>query len=108
MHKHRHTHRDAVFSSEQKSILRDQIMQTLFEWLKRMRIEYIPICLSGHDEVAGQQSTWHKDSPLALQGILMHAEVLCWLGPKLGTAPRPAGTHNCDSTTCTDIHEIRA
>lgn len=50
----------------------------------------------------------HKDVPLDLQDVLMHAEVLCWLRPKIGTGPRPAGTHNCDSTTCTNIHEVRA
>lgn len=50
----------------------------------------------------------HKEVSLDLQDILTHAEVLCWLWPKLGTAPRPAGTHNHDSTTCTNIHEVRA
>lgn len=107
-HTHRHIHTYTQFSSKQKPILRDQIMQTLFKRLKTW----------------GEQSTSqfsflimksqvskilvHKNVPLDLQDILMHAEVLCWLRPKLGAVPRPAGTHECDSITCTNIHEVRA
>lgn len=72
------------------------------------RVEYTPLLLSDYNEVTGLQGTGHKDVPLDLQDILMHAEMLCWLRPELGTAPRPAGTYDYDATTCTNIYEVRA
>lgn len=105
MHKHRHTFllQTEIHSHGPNYADPIRVTKKNENW-----VEYISSGLSGHDEVAGQQSTRHKDVPLVLQDILMHAEVLCWLRPKLGTAPRPAGAHNCDSTTCTNIHEVRA
>lgn len=109
-HTQTQTHAHASLSSKQKFILMDQIMQTLFKWLKGMRtglsasqFSYLITMKSQVSKVVG-----HKAAPLDLQDILMHAEMLCWLWPKLGTAPRPAGTHEYDSTTCTNMHEVIA
>lgn len=107
---HTHTYTHSSFPSKQKSILSNQIMQALFKCLKRMRIGlsasqffFLITMKSQVSKVLG-----HKEVSVDLQDILTHAEVLCWLRPRLGTAPRPAGTHDRDSTTCTNIHEVRA
>lgn len=83
-------------------------MQALFKWPKRTKIWLSAFQFSFLTRKSQVSKVFgHKAVLIDLQDILMHAEVLCWLKPKLGTAPRPAGTHNCDSSTCTDIHEVR-
>lgn len=78
---HTHIHTHSSFPSKQKSILMNQIMQTLFKCLNRMRIglnasqfSFLITMKSQVSKVLG-----HKEVSLDLQDILTHAEVLCWL-----------------------------